>query len=188
MSFLTIIISEDHTNDQYILKPLIEKLLAQLGKPRATVSLVTNPRLNGYEHAKEQIDAICERYKFAQLILFLPDNDCNLNRQKNLLVIEKAKQSEGYRFCAQSAVQEVETWLLAGYTNQQLKTRNFTEVRDDCSVKENVFEPFLRTYGNDNPGGGRAELMVGALSEFRRITSRCAEIGDLAMRIKELID
>ena len=34
-----------------------------------------------------------------------------------------------------------------------------------CSVKENVFEPFLEVHGNDGPGGGRAELMDLALHQ-----------------------
>jgi hypothetical protein len=51
MSFRVLVIPEDPTYNGYILKPLVERMLAEAGKPNARVTLLTNPKLGGYARA-----------------------------------------------------------------------------------------------------------------------------------------
>lgn len=186
MAFVVQIISEDHTNDQFILKPLVEKLFEKLGKPNAKVALINNPRLKGFEHALSEVNNICEAYDFADLILFLPDRDCKNQRSESLAVLENKKREEGIPFFAECAIEEVEAWLLSGHLDKL--DSNWTEIRADCSVKENVFEPFLLEHGNDNPGNGRVELMQETLLKYNGMKQRCPEIQRLATRIKNHLE
>ena len=55
MSFRVLIIPEDPTYNGYILKPIIERMFGELGKPAAHVVVLTNPRLRGYTQATHAI-------------------------------------------------------------------------------------------------------------------------------------
>ena len=47
MSFRVLVIPEEPTNNGYILKPLVERMLAETGKPNARVVDPHQPRLQG---------------------------------------------------------------------------------------------------------------------------------------------
>ena len=49
MSFKVLVIPEDPTHNGYILKPLVESILTDAGKPNARVTVLTNSRLQGYD-------------------------------------------------------------------------------------------------------------------------------------------
>lgn len=75
-------------------------------------------------------------------------------------------------------------WLLAGHTAKL--NRPWSEVRRDASVKENVFTPFLRQYGDPRrPGGGRDLLMAETLQNYQGLLERCPELARLRDRICE---
>lgn len=46
-----LVIPEDFRNDQYVLKPLFERLLRSAGKPRARVVVCKDPLLGGIGEA-----------------------------------------------------------------------------------------------------------------------------------------
>ena len=74
-------------------------------------------------------------------------------------------------------------WLLAGHP-EKLNTP-WRKVREDVSVKENVFEPFLSQYGDPRRyGGGRDLLMKQGLARYEQILQRCPELQSLQNRIK----
>lgn len=180
MSFKVMVVPEDPTYDSYILKPLMKRLLEECGKPNATVQVVTDPKLGGYSIAKDALPNIAEKYAHFNLFLFLPDAD-GKDRTSEFAGLERDIASGQLLCCA--AVQEVETWLLAGYPGKL--PASWSEIRADVSVKERYFEPFLKAFGNPNAaGGGREELMKSALSNFSGILSRSPELADLQERIK----
>ena len=51
MSVRVLVIPEDPFNNGYILKPLVDAVLADVGKPLAETQILINPRLRGYDHA-----------------------------------------------------------------------------------------------------------------------------------------
>jgi hypothetical protein len=186
MSYTAVIVAEDPTNNGYVLTPLIESMLSACGKPRARVSVLTNPRTTGYEHAKGLLrSGLISRYRFVDLLLFLPDGD-GRDRQDEFTDLEKKAATEGTRLLCCAAREEVETWLLAGHVDQL--DRPWHQIRSDASVKENVFEPFLAKYGDPRrPGSGRGDLMRSTLKNYAGLKVRCPELADLELRLKNLL-
>ena len=52
MSLKVLVIAEDPTNNGYILKPLVSRLLEECGKPNTKVQILTDPKADGYANAK----------------------------------------------------------------------------------------------------------------------------------------
>ena len=76
MSYRVLVIPEDPTHNGYILKPLVEAILTDAGKPQARVQVLTNPKLGGYDHALAAIRGeLSDRYGYWDLWLFIPDAD-----------------------------------------------------------------------------------------------------------------
>jgi hypothetical protein len=182
VSFNVLVIPEDPTYNGYILRPLVERILRECGKPNARVTVLGNPRAKGYEHAKSLIEeGLLDRYAHMHLILFLPDADGN-DRSAAFEALEARATQAGRRLMCQCAVQEVEVWLLAGHTEKLDQT--WQAVRDNPHVKEAVFHPFLTLYGDARrAGGGRDLLMEQTLSAYSGLLARCPEIKALQDRI-----
>jgi hypothetical protein len=186
MSFRVLIIPEDPIYNGFILRPLGEKIMRELGKTNARIEVLTNPKLSGFEHAKSQLDAICERYNHYDLILFLPDRDGKQTRDAVLEKITERLQEEGYPFIATAAIEEVEAWLLAGHKTS-LK-RNWVAIRGDAHIKENDFLEFINEYGDDGPGQGRERLMRKTLRNFSGLCQTCSELRRLTSKIRQLLN
>jgi hypothetical protein len=182
MSFRVLVIPEDPTYNGYILKPLVERMLAEAGKPNAKVMILTNPKLGGYEHALRAIqDELPERYGHYDLWLFLPDGD----RASNLGELEETLLKHGVRLVCCAAVPEVEAWVLAGH-REKLGLK-WNDVRAHHRLKEEVFEPFIRQYGDPRAvGSGREALMRETLSNYRGLLELCPELKEFDRRLCEL--
>jgi hypothetical protein len=160
-------------------------MLTECGKPHAKVQVLTNPKVQGFEHAKQKLPGIIERYRHFDLILFAVDSD-GKDRTGVFASLESARESPNPPLLCVAAVQEVETWLLAGHSEKL--TRRWAEVRNDVSVKENVFAPFLDQYGDARRyGAGRDLLMNQALANYGRILQLCPELQELQDRIADLL-
>lgn len=182
MSFNVAIVGEDPTNNGYILRPLVEKILILCGKPRAKVSMVSNPRTSGYEHAVALLKSeILRNYKHVDLLLFLPDADGKDRTGAFQELANHANQTGTNLICC-AAIQEVETWLLAGHTDKL--NESWTAIRANRSVKEEIFESFLIQHGDArSPGAGREQLMVRALQGYDGMKARCTELAELERQI-----
>jgi hypothetical protein len=186
LSFKVLIVPEDPTNNGYILKPLVKKILSRCGKSNALVDVLDDPRVSGYEHAKTLLRAqLLEDYRFVNLILFLPDAD-GKDRSEEFRNLEEQADRQGVCLLCCAAEQEVEVWLLAGYRDR-LDLR-WQEIRRDRSVKENIFQPFLKAHGNPKaPGGGRDVLMGQTLNGYGALLQLCPELAELERRIREIL-
>ncbi|MCK4258552.1 MAG: hypothetical protein KAX49_06215 [Halanaerobiales bacterium] len=47
MSYNVLLIFEDYTRDQHVVKPIVTKMLTDLGKPRANIQVCRVPHLQG---------------------------------------------------------------------------------------------------------------------------------------------
>lgn len=184
MSFRVLVIPEDPTNNGYILKPLVERILAETGKPNARVVILTNPRVQGYESAVAAIGGeFVERYRHFDLWLFMPDADKASSPELDHLEKGAGERGVCLRCCA--ARPEVEAWLLAGH-HQNLKI-GWREVAAHPRLKEEIFGPFLRDHGDPrSAGGGREALMRITLSNYRSLLDRCPELKRLDGRLRQL--
>jgi len=169
----------------FILQPLGERILKEVGKTNAKVEVLTNPKVSGFEHARDQVEEICERYKHFDLILFLPDRDGKEGREVSLEQLTDKLQKKNFPFIAVAAKEEVETWLLAGHKNKL--TRAWGEIQNDSDVKENEFRVFINKYGDEGPGEGRERLMKETLKNFSGLKQSCPEIENLISKIKTLL-
>lgn len=177
-----LIIPKDPTYNGYILKPLVERLLASVGKPNAQVQVLMNPRAQGYEMIKALLPDVFERYRHFDLLLFLPDQD-GRDRAAEFANLEEQAAAAGARLITCAAVQEVEAWLLAGHHDKL--PESWPTVREDSALKERFFEPFLNEYGDQGAGGGRERLMREALRNFDGLLARCPELRELQARLRE---
>jgi len=187
MSFSVLIVPEDPSNNGYILKPLVERMLSECGKARAVVDVLKNPRPRGYANAKSLLEDgnFLRRYHHKNLLLFLPDAD-GKNRDDEFRILEERALGSGVRLLCCAAQQEVEVWLLAGHVKKLSAT--WTEIRRNASIKEQVFEGFLAEYGDHRAvGKGRKELMEQTLKSYRGLLSRCPELAQLEGRIRTLV-
>jgi len=183
LSFRVRIIPEDPTYNGEILRPLVVRMMTECGKPRARVTVLTNPKAEGYENAKRLIECeVLDLYSHIDLLLFLPDADGKDRTGEFKRLESLAARKEVTLFCC-AAKEEVEAWLLAGHT-RKLRS-SWSKVRADVHVKENVFEQLLRKHGNAQAaGGGREALMRQTLSNYGGLLKRCPELKDLHERIQ----
>jgi hypothetical protein len=181
---------EDHTLDQYIVRPVISALLADLGRPSADVRVITNPRIQGISNLKAKACSILERYSLiSALVIFIVDCDCEdgqngrLDRYalfRNLL--DNCSNHDTAALVV--ARQEVEVWALWG-SRSNLGVSWQTVVRER-HPKERFFEPLTTPADNRVPGRGRQRLIALSLDQgLRSLCSGCPELKDLQDEIRE---
>jgi hypothetical protein len=183
LSYNVLVIAEDYSKDQHILRPLVSRLLRECGKPNAKVNLWANLAVRGFESVRDKLAEIIGDFPQIRLFLFLPDRDGKPQSRADLFT--RLESEHGPKLVCCAAVEEVEAWLLAGHLDKLAQP--WPQVRADTSVKENVFAPFLREHGNRRPGGGREELMQQTLTNLRGLLERCPELADLQTRICEAL-
>lgn len=183
-----LIIPEDSTNDQHILKPLFSRLFRDLGAASARVRVCQDPLLGGVSEAlkSERLSEIVEIYDgMIDIFILCVDRDGVLGRRQRLDAIESEFSGAGvFAFFAENAWEELETWLLAGL---DLPTQwRWAEVRAEVDVKERFYEVLARERGvADGPGRGRKALGEEAARGLDAIRRKCPEDFDaLALRLE----
>jgi hypothetical protein len=184
LSCNVLVISEDSSKDQHILRPLVSRLLRECGKTNANVTVWPNLKVRGFQHVRDHLPIIIDRYRHLDVLLFLPDADGNQAGRRVLFANLEGEHGRKLICCA--AIEEVEVWLLASHTD--MLSQPWPAIRADISVKENVFAPFLRDHGDSRrPGGGREELMQQTVTNMPGLLARCPELSDLQQRICEAL-
>ena len=181
-----LVIPEDPVQNGYILKPLIEMVLAEAGKPAARVKVLSRPRLRGYDHAVQAVKGdIVRLYRHMDLWLFLPDRDRATPDAMSDLEVHLARQSVKLLCCP--AEPEVEIYACVAYRKEI--ALDWAEVRCHSRLKEDVFTPLLRAHGNRrSPGQGRERMTLASIKRPRSFFQLCPEIADLRDRIAALPD
>jgi hypothetical protein len=175
-----LIIPEDFRKDQYVLKPIIEKMFAEIGKPRANIQMCFDPLLGGIAQATDwdRIRDILEMYRgMVQIFLLLVDRDGVGTRRKALDGLEANASetlAEGRVLFAENAWQEIEVWALAG---QDLpKKWSWGTIRKEKHPKETYFVPWAKErFLLDEPGQGLATMGREAATNYKRVVARCKE-------------
>ena len=188
-----LVIPEDFRKDQYVLKPLVEAMMAAVGKPRATVRVCQEPLMGDVNQALkwERIQQVLDRYRgMVDLYLLLVDRDGEPHRRERIDKLE-AKAAEtlpsSRLLLGENAWQEVEVWVLAGHELPSEWAWN--EIRAHPHPKEHYFEPFSRLRGlTEAPEGGREVLAKAAAARYERVRQLCPEdVGALEHRIRDFI-
>jgi hypothetical protein len=175
-----LIIPEDPSLDQYILKPIVERLFADLGKtPRVTVLL--NPRLRGVAQAlnSEILADIVATYPMNDLFLVLVDRDGDEMRTAIASARESAHPN---RLFVCLAIEEIEVWMLAIHSDTL--EIGWGEIRAEIHPKERIAKLFLRERAPRlDAGKGRSWAMHDVGKQWRGVLRRCPELEDLKRRI-----
>ena len=185
MSCKVLVIPEDPTFNGYLLKPLVERLLDEAGKPKAQVLVLRDPKPGGFEHAWSLIanGGLQRRYGYYDLWLFLPDGD----KSKDLGLLEATVTNQKAPLIASYLTPEVEVTLVAGHPDAD--TKGWQEKRRHPKFKEAVFMPFLNAYGNTTaPGQGREKLMREALQNYDRMKQLVPELAALEARVSAALN
>ena len=183
------IIPEDATKDQYILKPLFDRLLRHLGATSPQVRICRDPVLGGVGEALklDRLSEIVERRRgMTDIFILCVDRDADSGRRQRLDQLESALGGNAV-FFAENAWEEIETWLLAGLDLPA--GWHWQTVRAERDVKEWYFEPFAAQRGVDGQmGGGRKALGEEASRHIPAIRRKCPDDFDaLARRLETIV-
>ena len=161
-----LIIPEDFRKDQYILKPVLTKLLAAAGKPKAKLQVCLDPLLGGVGEALKwsRIEEIIDMYPMVQLFLLIIDRDGNSGRRTALDGIEKKADAKfaalgadtSRTLLAENAWQEIEVWALAGVDLP--KDWVWKDVRAEPNPKEHGGTPMFLALRTRKRGRRRVKL------------------------------
>ena len=188
-----LIIPEDFRTDQFVLKPIVERMFAEIGKPRAKVAMCFDPLLGGIDQATnwDRIADILDMYRMVDIFLLLVDRDGVAPRRNVLNKLEtNAREvlNDDRILLAENAWQEIEVWALAG---QDLpKKWSWTEIRNEIHPKETYFERHAEARGLlDEPGQGRTTMGKEAAANYKKLLSRCKEdLVALQMRLADWVE
>ena len=181
MSVCVLVIPEDPTLNGYILRPLVKMILAEAGKPNANVTVLTNPRLSGYDQAVGVVrNELSARYSHMDLWLFFPDADrAGADAMRHL---EESLRLQGVDLLCCPAEPEVEVYACVAYCKEIRDS--WSDVRSNPRLKETVFKRLLEEHGDPRrPGGGRGMMTEKSVARRRQFFSLCPEIADLRDRI-----
>lgn len=183
-----LVIPEDPHLDQYILKPVIERVFDDLSK-KARIEVLQNPRMRGVEDAldHETVDKIVADNRMVRLFLLVVDRDCDKDRRARLNVLE---QRHPGKLLAAMGVEEVETWLLALHRRDVEERHNvkWDSVLSECHPKETFAEPLLERLGDSGPGNGRKSAMGAIAKQWKSLCELCPEIPELRERIRARLE
>lgn len=177
-----LIIPEDPTLDQYILKPIVGRIFADLGKaPR--IEVLFNPRLRGVSQALDSaiLTNVVETFRMIDLFLVLVDRDGNPHHAG--VAHQREAEHQG-RLFACLAIEEVEVWMLA--IHRKSLGLSWSDVRAEIHPKERFAQPFLvKNAPTLDPGAGRAWAMRDLGAHWKGILQCCPELNELQVRIEK---
>lgn len=185
MSCKVLVIPEDPTHNGYILKPLMQSILADAGKPAAKVDVLTNPKLGGYDHAIRAIkEELPDRYGFWDLWVSIPDAD--RASPEAMAQLEANLEARNVKLLCCPAQPEVEIFACAPYRTEI--AGHWSSARMDPRMKEDIFEPLLRKHGDERRAGSGRDLMIAeSLKNLPLLFQLCPELKNLRDRIAATI-
>jgi len=184
VSFRVLVILEDYRKDRYMVEPILEKMMDEIGGP-AKIQICMKPHLTGVSQVLTwaRLEEVFDLHKMVDLFVLAVDRDAEEGRVIRLTELEKQAKESGRNLIAENAWQEIEVWLLAG-----MKDFNATwsEVRESRDPKEQYYIPYAQGRKVfSGPGEGRKILGREAASNYRRIRSKCPEdVERLEQRLK----
>lgn len=176
-----LVIGEDPTHDQFILRPVVEAVL-EAADLRARVEVLTDPPLGGIEDALDsrQLAAILHDNPMIDLFLLIVDRDCD--RKRNTSRAQARPDAFPGRLIACVAWQEVEVWMLALHREHLVET--WSTVRAHWDPKEAFVDSVLDRIGRAGPAGGRKAAMRSISGQWRTLVSTCPELRELVDAVR----
>lgn len=180
-----LVVPEDPTHDQHVIKPVVEKILEDCGR-RGSVEVLRDPHLRGVDEALDPrvIAQIVRDNPMVDVFLIVVDRDCD--RRGNVAKAAQREAEHGAVLLACLAIQELEVWALALWRNEI--GAQWAEVRASCDPKEEFFDPFIDMKGwGAQLGKGRKRAMRELAGNWAGMKAVCPEIQDLSNRLHALL-
>lgn len=173
---------EDHTHDQYLVRPVVEALLKDAGLARSQVRAITDPRIRGVEDLRANACMILARYgPISDVVIFAIDADrqdgCEGRRDRKALfeATLAACESDSENYVVVVAHQELEVWALWG-SRAELGAP-WKTVRAEQHPKEVYLDKLLTQADLRAPGKGRGRLIEKSLaSGWTSLKQGCPEL------------
>jgi hypothetical protein len=178
-----LVIPEDPTYDQYILKPIVERIFTDLDRS-ARVEVLQDPHLRGIGDALDPqiVQEIVADNPMVDLFILMVDRDCNRYKNETKAIARKEEHPE--RLLACLAIEEVEVWML--WLHRDHLNAPWQEVRQHCDPKEEYAEPFLRSQGwTSRVGNGRKRAMRALGAAWDGLKKACPELAKLRDEVEE---
>ncbi len=175
------VVPEDPVLDQYVLKPIVERMFVDLGR-RARVQVLSNPRLRGVAQALDHqiLARVISQYPMFDAFLLMVDRDGVESREAEARTREA--EHEG-RLFACLAIEEVEVWMLALH-HKDIEA-SWKEIRADRDPKERFAHPLLAELAPRVAlGGGRVRAMEPLGPKWRSLLKMCPELERLEQRLR----
>ena len=176
-----LIVPEDPTHDQFILKPVVERIFRDL-QISARVDVLRDPHLRGVDQAlvRQTLAEIVADNHMIDLFLVMVDRDCNRFNNRQRAREREVEHHEVLIACL--AVEEVEVWMLALHRDRLGAT--WRAVRSDCDPKERYADTLLDQIGRSGPGAGRKKAMRSLTGDsWTGLLGLCPEIAGLKQQI-----
>ncbi len=177
------VVPEDPTLDQYVLKPIVERLFANLGKmPR--VQVLSNPRLQGVSQALdgEILADIVDTNRMIDMFLVLVDRDGDDTKRPRQAKERTRQHADRLFVCL--AIEEIEVWMLALHRGRLGVP--WRDVRAEHHPKERFAHPFLAAHAPKlSAGGGRAWAMRELGSKWKGVLEVCPELAELQQTLAD---
>ncbi|NQU20595.1 MAG: hypothetical protein HQ567_04880 [Candidatus Nealsonbacteria bacterium] len=180
-----LVIPEDPTLDQHILKPVVQRIFRDLNR-KARVYVLQDPRLGSVSEAldKGKIGEILERHRMMDLFLLIVDRDGVRERQDRVDARVAQADEAGKTMLGCMAVEEVEVWALALHRSEV--GGSWDDVRNEVHPKEIYFDPFVkRNKWLEGLGRGRAQAMRSLAGNWKTLKSLCPELQHLEDEIAQ---
>lgn len=188
------IIPEDQELDQYIVKPILERILSDIGRT-ARIDVLPKPRMRGISHLMGPgvIEDIVEDYPMADLFVVMVDSDCDYQNRgekiKALVERQPAARDGKKRLIACIAREEIEVWMLGLHHRDPALGAAWQDIRAHCHPKEAFAEPFIARKGwSTLLGRGRKHAMRELGQHWSGLLGRCDELAQLRREIQAWIE
>ena len=176
------IVYEDHTNDRYLIEPLVAAAAKDVGKPSARISSITNPRVTGFSQLLKLLCSVVHRYyNTVDVIIVVFDVDCEdgskgrSDKVKRVTDALKTCEVDTSSVVVLPAHQEVEVYAL--WDCRATLGVSWAQVRAECDPKERFFDHLLTPQDQMRADGGRVRLIRESLGPgWNSLKAGCPEL------------
>lgn len=187
MSFRILVVTEDFRRDQFIAKPLVERMAAEC-RPRALVEVCRRPKLGGVQRMFDETylrREVLPLYPMFDVVVLLLDRDGLAGRERSLADQAERLTTPGQQVLGAAAIEELEVFILAGHPHA--RAWDWPAMRRDADVKNTYFRRLAEETGSlPLPFEGRAVLMAEAMKNWSRIKTLCPEdVGELLAQLTQ---
>lgn len=185
-----LIITEDHSKDGPMLKPIVQAMMNGLEIP-TKIAICGERFQRGALLRWEAIKPIIDAHGIAHVFVLFLRREGKTTRRKRLDQLETQandylKPMFGPRFFfAETIWQAPETWVLAGHDDLP-EAWDWAEIREEVYPVETYYLPYAHHRAQDRaPLEGRKYLAEVAAKNYLQIRKRCPEdLGNLEDRVR----